>query len=208
VRQAGEPGLAGITIFLEANCNDRLDGGEVRVTTDANGNYVFADLAAGSYSVREVVPAGWKQTTANPGAVGVTAGNVAGGDFGNFRLIKSYVSKISYSVSHNGRTRTYANLAGHVKSGDVVNMRFAVKAGHSAWVSLASYHAPVGEEQVMISGREKLFDAGKHALKMVVPKTSFEVYSASGKIIPSLAWASDRIGYAAQKRLFSVARIA
>src|SRR5436190_17976109 len=40
-RQAGEPGLAGITVFLEGNCNDRLDKGERHTTTNADGNYVF-----------------------------------------------------------------------------------------------------------------------------------------------------------------------
>src|SRR5437868_4845501 len=56
VRQAGESGLPGITVFLEANCNDHLDSFEQRTTTNADGTYVFADVAAGTYSVREVVP--------------------------------------------------------------------------------------------------------------------------------------------------------
>jgi hypothetical protein len=208
VRQAGEPGLAGITIFLETNCNDRLDSGEPRTTTNADGNYVFTDVAAGTYSVREVVAAGWMQTTNNPGAVVVTAGaDVKGGDFGDFKLVKSFVKEISYSVKHNGVTRTYASLDGHVRSGDTVKMRFRVMAGHRAWASLASYKAPSGGVQAVFNGRESVFAAGKHTLSLKVEKPSVQVYSAAGKIIPSLQ-SSGKIDYAAQNRLFSVTQIA
>jgi hypothetical protein len=207
VRQAAEPGLAGITIFLEGNCNDWLDSGEQRTTTNADGNYLFTDMAAGMYTVREVVPPGWMRTSGNPAAVLVSGGaQVAGGDFGNFQIAKSYVKKISYDVTHKGLTRTYANLNGHVRSGDAVKMRFTVTPGHRAWVSLASYRAPSGGVQALIDGRQKLFTAGKHTLSLVVQKPALQIYSAGGKMIPSLG-AGSRIDYAAQSRLFSVTRI-
>jgi len=59
---AGEPGLAGWTIFLDANGNGTLDGGERSTVTDANGNYTFNNLLPGLYSVREVLQVGWQQT--------------------------------------------------------------------------------------------------------------------------------------------------
>jgi Ca2+-binding RTX toxin-like protein/Leucine-rich repeat (LRR) protein len=62
-RDAGEPGLAGWRIFLDTNQNGSLDAGEVSTTTDANGNYSFNNLAAGSYSVAEVTQPGWFQTS-------------------------------------------------------------------------------------------------------------------------------------------------
>jgi len=208
VRQAGEAGLAGITVFLETTCNDHLDTGEQSTTTNADGNYLFTDITAGTYTVREVVPAGWMQTTANPGAVVVTAGaDTKGGDFGDLQLAKSYVKNISYSVSHKGVTRTYANLNGHVSAGDTVKMNFKVMAGHSAWASLASYRAPSAGAQAVVDGRQSLFGAGKHSLSLKVQKPSFQIYSAGGKIIPSLQ-SSGKNGYAAQNRLFSVTQIA
>jgi uncharacterized protein (DUF2141 family) len=72
VRNAGEPGLKGWTIFLDANRNGRLDAGETRTTTDANGNYTFANLAPGTYSVREVRRLGWVQMTNNPADIVIT----------------------------------------------------------------------------------------------------------------------------------------
>ena len=87
VRDPGEPGLAGITVFLDTNNNGVLDPGEVFTTTDTNGNYTFTNLAPGTYSVREVEPAGSTQTTANPADIVVTSGTVVSGVlFGNFQL--------------------------------------------------------------------------------------------------------------------------
>jgi hypothetical protein len=53
-----DPGIAGVTIFLDSNRNGRLDAGETSTRTDANGNYSFTGLAAGSYAVGAQLPAG------------------------------------------------------------------------------------------------------------------------------------------------------
>jgi protocatechuate 3,4-dioxygenase beta subunit/sugar lactone lactonase YvrE len=66
VRDAGEPAMAGVVVYLDANRNSQLDAGETQATTDANGNYAFTDLQPGQYVVREVLAAGFRQTS--PGA--------------------------------------------------------------------------------------------------------------------------------------------
>ena len=58
VRDAGEPGLPGATIFLDRNANGVLDAGEPASITDATGRYAFADLTPGADTVAEVCPAG------------------------------------------------------------------------------------------------------------------------------------------------------
>ncbi|MEO1005788.1 MAG: VWD domain-containing protein, partial [Cyanobacteria bacterium J06638_38] len=58
-----EPGLEGITIYLDLNDNGLLDDNEPFEVTDENGEYVFEGLAAGSYIVREILPDGFIQTT-------------------------------------------------------------------------------------------------------------------------------------------------
>ncbi|HEY9830379.1 MAG TPA: S8 family serine peptidase [Stenomitos sp.] len=67
VKDTGEAGLAGWTIYLDQNKNGTLDTGETSTVTDANGNYSFAGLAAGTYTVAEVMQSGWQPTS--PGAV-------------------------------------------------------------------------------------------------------------------------------------------
>jgi hypothetical protein len=88
VKDDGDQGLPGWTVFLDANCNDTLDPGEVSTTTDEEGNYCFGDLCPDTYRVREVLQEGWTQTTPNPPDVEVCAGEqVTCVDFGNFENV-------------------------------------------------------------------------------------------------------------------------
>ncbi len=62
VKDEGEPGMAGWTIFLDTNQNGTLDEGELSTTTGANGTYEFTGLSVGNYRVAEVQSIGWQQT--------------------------------------------------------------------------------------------------------------------------------------------------
>ncbi len=67
VRDEGEPGLEGWTLFLDTNGNKRLDVGEKSTLTDANGHYVFGPLTPlTTYTVEEVQQIGWEQTMPDP----------------------------------------------------------------------------------------------------------------------------------------------
>lgn len=67
-----EPGIAGVTIYIDENNNGMLDMGEqttVTIEDDPNtpdfdelGMYWFSDLAPGTYVIREVPPDGFFQT--------------------------------------------------------------------------------------------------------------------------------------------------
>jgi hypothetical protein len=84
VLEAQEPLLPNWQIFLDANSNDSLDGGEVNTSTDSLGGYSFANLGPGTYQVREVNQPGWTQTTANPAdIIAVSGSNVSNINFGN-----------------------------------------------------------------------------------------------------------------------------
>ncbi|MBW4549589.1 MAG: S8 family serine peptidase, partial [Aphanocapsa sp. GSE-SYN-MK-11-07L] len=75
LKETGELGLSGWTIYLDSNTNGQLDNGETSTTTDAQGNYRFTDLRPGTYTVAEVMQTGWKQTY--PGvSVTTTASNI------------------------------------------------------------------------------------------------------------------------------------
>src|SRR5205809_450640 len=90
IRDTGEPGLQGFTVFLDTNNNGLLDAGEPSTVTDANGNFSFTNLATGTYRVREVTPAGFMRTTANPVDITVSSGTtVSGVNFGNFSFFAS-----------------------------------------------------------------------------------------------------------------------
>lgn len=98
------------TVFNDANKNDKLDAGEVgiagftiklykgagwwgpkgnnnpiaTVVSDTNGNYSFANLANGIYSVEEIKKAGWKQTSSDFKKLEIKNGvGLSGNNFAN-----------------------------------------------------------------------------------------------------------------------------
>src|SRR6476660_9628212 len=89
VKEAGDSGLNGWTVQILDTSNQLL----ASQATDANGNYsiTLPPVPVGSITVRvrEVVQAGWQQTTANPADIVVTStgGTFSGRDFGNFQKI-------------------------------------------------------------------------------------------------------------------------
>ncbi|HEX4796295.1 MAG TPA: SdrD B-like domain-containing protein [Humisphaera sp.] len=54
----GEKGIANIKVYLDANKNGSPDASEVSLLTDASGNFKFTNLPAGTFRLREVLPAG------------------------------------------------------------------------------------------------------------------------------------------------------
>jgi PKD repeat protein len=81
-KERDERGLAGWTVFLDANGNGMLDSGEVHVLTDDRGNYRLAGLPPGSYTVRLVIKSGWKSVLPAGGSytMTLTSGEIVGGE--------------------------------------------------------------------------------------------------------------------------------
>ncbi|MCA9175933.1 MAG: tandem-95 repeat protein [Planctomycetales bacterium] len=75
IRDAGEEGLSGVSLFVDLNDNGVLDAGEptsvssidqfFTPTVDEAGKYTFGLLPSGSYTVREMVPAELEGTAAD-----------------------------------------------------------------------------------------------------------------------------------------------
>jgi photosystem II stability/assembly factor-like uncharacterized protein len=81
VKDGTEPGLAGFTIYIDANNNGTLDAGEVSTVTGATGTYSFTNLGPpvimgvansatfnGTYPIREVQKLGFQATNPVEGA--------------------------------------------------------------------------------------------------------------------------------------------
>jgi SdrD B-like domain len=85
-REAGEPGLAGWTFYVDYDSDGTMDPGEPTAVSDASGNFSFSGVNAGSFPVREVAQAGWTCTFPHPNCFYVrsfTPGTVSGLVFGN-----------------------------------------------------------------------------------------------------------------------------
>ena len=74
-QDGSEPALAGITVFLDTNNNGVLDAGEPTSVTNASGVYSFSGLAAGTYTVREVLLGGSILSTPASGSYSLTIAN-------------------------------------------------------------------------------------------------------------------------------------
>src|SRR5262249_9475460 len=84
--------------YVSVTINLYKNGGAAPVATthtDANGNYSFTGLGAGTYTVSEVAPTGWKETANRGGAasgpsgnnsiVATSGGSSMGNDFDDFK---------------------------------------------------------------------------------------------------------------------------
>ncbi|MEG3900173.1 MULTISPECIES: SdrD B-like domain-containing protein [unclassified Microcoleus] len=62
-RDGNEPAISGVTIFIDSNGDGQLQATEPTTTTDQFGTFAFTNLRPGTYSIREVTPPGFFQTT-------------------------------------------------------------------------------------------------------------------------------------------------
>ncbi len=203
-----EPGLQGFVVYLDANGNNQLDSGEASTTTDAYGDYSFADLLAGTYKVREVLKPGWRQTTANPADVVLaTGGSKTGVDFGN-AADKAALSNITYVI--NGTT-TVTDLRDNVHQGDTVTVHFTVAAGVTGIeVALVSYVAPAATFDASTAYLQRvykvdtgIFAAGEHSLTVEVPNCYFQIDFITGCVIETFGAPGSTGFYTPQGRLIS-----
>ena len=96
IRDAGEAGIAGVSISLPAGTVDALGNAVSSVLTDANGDYRFVDLLAGTYAViqQAAQPVVGGVTTLNGTTVAGTVGGAPAGVASAVTTVPSTVSGI------------------------------------------------------------------------------------------------------------------
>jgi hypothetical protein len=62
VRDVGEPGLAGVTVYIDINGDDNFNLNEPAAVTAANGVYTISSIPRNTYAVRTHLQPGWTQT--------------------------------------------------------------------------------------------------------------------------------------------------
>jgi N-acetylneuraminic acid mutarotase len=77
VFDAGDTALASWGVFIDVNDNGVYDPGtDIRVNTDANGDFAFVNLPPGTYHINERIPTGWTRKV--PSVAGYTITLTAG----------------------------------------------------------------------------------------------------------------------------------
>lgn len=117
VKNTGESGQSGWTIFLDTDGNGQLDTGETSTTTAANGSYTFSGLAAGTYNVREDLQLGWRQTSPVGSVPGIERVSITtDGMEGNG-------ASSPYALSADGRFVAFFSDASNLVPGDTNGVR-------------------------------------------------------------------------------------
>jgi hypothetical protein len=86
VQDAGEPGIAGQTVFLDLAGTGTLQEGDPTAVTDAAGNYQITISNPGTYTIREVLLGGVVLSAPASGSYSVTVSGgqkISGQNFGN-----------------------------------------------------------------------------------------------------------------------------
>ncbi len=87
VKDAGDGGLDGWTIYVDYNANSTKDSGEPSAVTSGGGTYTISGVDPGSWKLREVAQSGWTCSYPSPcsHAINViSGGSVTGKEFGNW----------------------------------------------------------------------------------------------------------------------------
>jgi hypothetical protein len=133
IQDAAEPGIANVTLsILKADgsaVTDVFGNSVTTTTTDANGNYVFANLPVGEYQVSVVDPAGFTATSSGQGTSATdsstgsaTSANLTNNgdsdttlDFGFYAPIVSVGNLVWFDANHDGvQDATESGIAGAV----------------------------------------------------------------------------------------------
>lgn len=103
-RDSGERGLAGRTVFVDIDGSGAPGPNNPSTTTDANGNFTFIGLPAGTYTVKEVVSANHGVTITTPvqTATVIVGQTKSGVIFGN--LLMSTLAPLPYPGINAGST--------------------------------------------------------------------------------------------------------
>ncbi len=87
VKDAGEMGLAGWTIYVDYDDDDVKDAGEPSAVTGADGTYTISGINLGTWKVKEVLQAGWTQSYPASGyheETFTSGASLTENDFGNW----------------------------------------------------------------------------------------------------------------------------
>jgi CSLREA domain-containing protein len=205
--------LAGVKVYIDTNNDGSWTSGEPYATTLSDGSFSLTGLAAGTYTVREVVPTGDVRTapaTSDHYTITLGSGQTSSGNnFDNAQLGNtSVLSNIAYLV--NG-ANAVSDLRGATQEGSTIEVSFTVGAGTQPQrLTLVSYTAPsasfgstTASQQMIFDTDTGVFGPGSYTLSVTNPHSYFQVDFVSGNAIDHLGASTSNIFYSSQNRLFS-----
>lgn len=165
---AGDSLAVGKTVFLDADNDGLLDAGEKSVVTDANGNYAFTGLAAGTYRVRRVFPTGYGSSTPLINLTLTDGQVVAGQAIGSVSNPTPPPPPTGSSAIYRGYVINDTNGDGKWNNGE------KGLVGRSVWIDLDNDGVKDSTEPTSVTGTNGLFEfknlaAGAIYVREVLP---------------------------------------
>jgi hypothetical protein len=206
--------LSGVTIELFKSGGTSPIATQV---TDANGNYDFTGLAAGSYVVEEVVPTGWVQTAPVSGSYNVTLSSTSltstGNNFDDFMSSCCNTADftcVSFVVQDASGVKTVSDLRGNTNQGDEVTAYFDYTGTTAHPVTFVTYTAPDNTYNASDASEQQEFQVvtimaqpGENSISVQIPNCNYQIDLVCGYAINQLGPANSNIFYSAQDRLIS-----
>jgi hypothetical protein len=181
LRENNEPGQSGVIVFLDLNGDGKLTPpspstpGEPATKTNQEGKYELKVGANGEYSVLEIVPNGFKQTTGPTGKIAVANGALVtappfGNQPNNVLTFGAATGRVFFDANNNGKLDNNEPGMPFVRVYDDANNNGKYDAGERTTFS------GLGGRYVLV------LPAGDHSLRQVVP-TGFVQTVAPGNVV-------------------------
>lgn len=172
---AGDPPLAGWTVYLDLNHNGALDAGEPSAVSDASGRYTLSDVAAGPYDVRELPVTGFNPLPGMLQQVNLSDGQTLDNlDFGNQTMIQTTITGVSAAQDavNNSLATGTVNAP---NSAAAVSGKFAVTVNNNT----LNYYRRVENVQISTQSLSQFFAGQPNAAEATNAKIFFD--PAAGK---------------------------
>ncbi len=185
--QAGDTGLAGVVVQL-------LNGSGAVVSasapTTSTGAYSIAGVAAGTYTIKEVLPAGYEQT-GGPGSSTLTlmpCQAVVGENYSALPTCDpSMITGLSFTDVSSLGTKTYGSLGGNTNEGDQVTANLTNSGKTPITVSLVTYTATQGydltQQSVFQVSTVTIAPGASASLPVQIPNSFYQIDFVCGPAI-------------------------
>jgi protocatechuate 3,4-dioxygenase beta subunit len=154
-------GLSGVVVYIDTNNVGAPVNGDPGTITASDGTYSLTGLAAGTYSVREVVPSGYTQTSPSttPTTVTLTSNSqaVTGENFVDTAVVVAKTGSISGTVSGKSASGSTSGLSGVLVYIDTNNVGVPVSGDPGAITASNGTYSLTG------------LGAGTYSVREVVP---------------------------------------